>query len=144
MIKQLAHLCFYTDRPQEMLDFYHKKLGMKIKFTFNNNAGEPFGWYIDCGNLTFIEIFDQKGAIEKWGGNIASLKQGNRYQHLCLEVDHIEDFTEILKAKDIPINPVILGLDFSKQAWLKDPDGNSVELMEYTMKSLELKLVPEF
>jgi hypothetical protein len=30
------------------------------------------------------------------------------------------------------------GLDFSVQAWIKDPDGNEIELMEYTGRSLQL------
>jgi hypothetical protein len=28
-------------------------------------------------------------------------------------------------------------MDGSRQCWIKDPDGNSIELMEYTSNSLQ-------
>jgi hypothetical protein len=30
-----------------------------------------------------------------------------------------------------------MGVDNSRQAWIKDPDGNDIELMEYTDRSLQ-------
>jgi hypothetical protein len=31
-----------------------------------------------------------------------------------------------------------MGMDNSRQAWVTDPDGNQIELMEYGPKSLQL------
>jgi catechol 2,3-dioxygenase-like lactoylglutathione lyase family enzyme len=70
MITQLAHINIFSDQAKEMVDFYTHKLGLKIAFTLDNDKGIPFGWYIECGKMTFIEIFDQAGAVRQWGGAV--------------------------------------------------------------------------
>ncbi len=57
MIRQLAHLCFFTNDLDAMIAFY-RKLGLKVKFTLQDRNGNSFGYYFDCGNTTFIEVFD--------------------------------------------------------------------------------------
>jgi len=37
MITQLAHINLFSDRHEEMVDFYTHKLGLKIAFTLDNN-----------------------------------------------------------------------------------------------------------
>ena len=66
MIRQLAHLNFVTNDLERIIDFYVNKLGLKIKFTLDNKAGQPFGYYFECGNSTFIEFFDQAMAAKEW------------------------------------------------------------------------------
>lgn len=79
MIRQLAHLNFVTSDLSNIIDFYVNKLGMKVKFTLDNNDGQPFGYYFECGNSTFLEFFDQAMAAEVWGGNAQELSTGTRY-----------------------------------------------------------------
>jgi len=138
MITQLAHLNFFSEKPKEMIDFYVQKLGLKIAFTLDNENGEPFGWYVECGKMTFIEIFDQVGAVRQWGGTVEALKHGNRYRHLCFEVKELEEYRNLLLGRNVVITPVTVGMDNSKQAWIKDPDGNDIELMEYTSTSFQI------
>ncbi len=138
MIRQLAHACFFTDQLQKMIDFYAGQLGLPIKFTLNNNQGTPFGYYFDCGNSTFIEVFDQAGAVKQWGGEISALVPGRRYQHLCFEVTGLEQYKTQLESCGVEVSAITLGMDHSRQAWIHDPDGNAIELMEYTSESLQL------
>ena len=42
-------------------------------------------------------------------------------------------------AKAIPVTEIAVGIDGSKECWIKDPDGNDIELMEYTRDSMQLK-----
>src|SRR6266498_1171465 len=129
MIRKLAHLNFVTNDLSKIIDFYVDKLGMKIKFTLNNKAGEPFGYYFACGDTTFLEFFDQKMAAEMWGGNVEELNIGTRYKHFCLEVTGLDTFCETLKSTGVPVSPISLGMDNSRQAWIADPDDNAIELM---------------
>ena len=138
MITQLAHLNFFSEKPEEMIDFYVQKLGLKIAFTLDNENGEPFGWYVECGKMTFIEIFDQVGAVRQWGGTVEALQHGNMYRHLCFEVKELEEYRNLLLGRNVVITPVTVGMDNSKQAWIKDPDGNDIELMEYTSTSFQI------
>jgi len=140
MIKQLGHICFHTKRAKEMVEFYTQKLGLKVKFTLDTDDGKPFGYYIGFGNLTFIEIFDHAMAKKKWGdGKIEELIKGNQYTHFCLQVDEIEKVKADLEKKGVKVTDVRVGMDNSKQAWIGDPDGNAIELMEYTAKSLQVQ-----
>jgi len=139
---QLAHLNFVTDDLNRIIDFYVNKLGMKVKFTLNDKKGRPFGYYFECGNATFLEFFDQAMAAEEWGGQVAVLTEGTRYRHFCLEVVGLDDYCKKLKSKGVEVSNISMGMDNSRQAWIADPDGNAIELMEYGPLSLQLTGMP--
>ena len=61
--------------------------------------------------------------------------KGNRYRHLCFEVQDLEATRSELIQKNVSVTEIKTGMDHSKQAWVKDPDGNDIELMEYTAES---------
>ena len=138
MIRKLAHLNFVTNDLEKIIDFYVNKLGLKVKFTLDNKDSKPFGYYFACGDTTFLEFFDQKMAVDMWGGKVEELNIGTRYRHFCLEVTAIEEFCQMLKDKGVQVSPITMGMDNSRQAWIADPDGNAIELMEYGFSSLQL------
>lgn len=138
MIRKLAHLNFVTNDLERIIDFYVNKLGMKVKFTLDNKEGTPFGYYFACGDTTFLEFFDQKMAAEVWGGNVEALNMGTQYRHFCLEVTGLEEYCQTLKDRGVQVSEISLGIDNSHQAWIADPDGNAIELMEYSYSSLQL------
>ena len=139
MIRQLAHLNFVTNDLARIIDFYVNKLGMQVKFTLDNPQGQAFGYYFGCGNTTFLEFFDQKMAAEVWGGTAAELTNGTQYRHFCLEVTGLDEYCATLKSKGVPVTEISMGMDHSRQAWVNDPDGNAIELMEYGPSSLQLR-----
>ena len=139
MIRQLAHVCFFTDQIDMMVTFYRDVLGFPVKFTLETDDGETMGYYFDCGNTTFIEIFDQKLAVKQWGGQVQELKPGSQYKHFCLEVTGLAEVKALLEGRGVEVTPIKTGLDHSLQAWIHDPDGNAIELMEYTHASLQLR-----
>lgn len=138
MIRKLAHLNFVTNDLGPIIDFYVNKLGMQVKFTLDNQEGKPFGYYFACGDTTFLEFFDQAMAAEVWGGKVEELNIGTRYRHFCLEVTGLEAFCERLKSKGVTVTDIRMGMDNSRQAWINDPDGNAIELMEYGPSSMQL------
>ena len=138
MIRKLAHLNFVTNDLATIIDFYVNKLGMQVKFTLNNKAGTRFGYYFACGDTTFLEFFDQTMAVEMWGGKVQELNIGTRYKHFCLEVTGLDEFCKMLKDKGVHVSDISLGIDNSRQAWIADPDGNEIELMEYGYSSLQI------
>jgi lactoylglutathione lyase len=138
MIRQLAHLNFVTNDLEKIIDFYVNKLGMKVKFTLDNKEGQPFGYYFECGNSSFLEFFDQAMAAEVWGGKVEKLANGTQYRHFCLEVTGLDEYCKGLRSKGVEVAEIALGMDNSRQAWIADPDGNQIELMEYGPSSLQL------
>jgi len=126
MITGLAHICFTVRDLEKAEAFYEGTLGFKHAFDFRNDKGEKFGVYLHVRGRTFIELF--KGAS---GGP----REGQSYQHCCLEVDDIRRTLADLRAKGVQVSDPVLGSDQSWQAWLADPDGNRIELHHYTPAS---------
>jgi catechol 2,3-dioxygenase-like lactoylglutathione lyase family enzyme len=139
MIKKLAHVCLFTDRLDAMITFYRDVMGFPVKFTMKDGEGFDFGYYFATGEMTFVEIFDQKRAVKQWGGKIVAMKSNHtaHARHFCFEVGGLEAEVSRLEKAGLHVLPVKVGMDFSKQAWIKDPDGNDIELMEYTSQSLQ-------
>ncbi len=135
MFRKLAHVCLITNDLERQLAFYRDKLGFTLQFYFRNDAGEKFGAYLACGDTTFVEIFDQHLAAAVWGGNTDPLDRGNQISHFCLEVTAIHDTRQMLVDRGVEVGPVKRGIDHSDQCWITDPDGNRIELMEYTHRS---------
>ena len=137
MIRKLAHLCLVSDQLDAMLDFYTQKLGFEIKFIFRTASGQMFGAYLSTGDTTFVEIFDRVLKHQVWGGNseLEPLKQGKQIDHFCFEVTGLPEHIALLESRGVKIRNVKTAMDHSHQAWTSDPDGNSIEFMEYTAKS---------
>lgn len=141
MIVRLGHICFQTNRFEEMTTFYRDTLDLPVKFSLRLTGGKIFGHYFTLGETSFLELFDQKGAAEMWGGTQAEQKvhTNSTYKHFCIQVVGIDAIRESIIQKGCPVTEVQTGMDGSMQAWIKDPDGNDIELMEYTEASLQTK-----
>jgi catechol 2,3-dioxygenase-like lactoylglutathione lyase family enzyme len=138
MLRQLAHINFVTNDLSRIIDFYVNKLGMQVTFTLDNDQGQPFGYYFGCGNTTFLEFFDQAMAVAVWGGKVQELTNGTQYRHFCLEVTGLDEYCQQLKNRGVEVTEITMGMDHSRQAWIADPDGNAIELMEYGPNSMQL------
>ena len=98
---------------------------MERHFEFEKE-GEPFGFYLNAGNGTFIEVF--KG-LPGETGNI---------HHLALEVGDIDDAIQRIRHHGFEIGDKSLGADDSWKAWMEDPNGVKLELKQYTPKSCQV------
>jgi catechol 2,3-dioxygenase-like lactoylglutathione lyase family enzyme len=144
MIRQLAHGCFYTDNLPAMLNFYRDKLGFAVKFSLTDRNGTTFGHYFACGNSTFVEVFDRQLANAEWSSDSEPTRDNGAartspsFRHICFEVTGLRELRGELQARGVEVSDIDLGRDHALQAWIKDPDGNDIELMEYTHNSLQL------
>jgi lactoylglutathione lyase len=136
-ITGIAHLAVTVKDMDKALDFYTRVLGFKKAFEIPNpKDGKPWIVYLHLAGNQFIELF--------YGGTednpFADEKRG--FNHICLEVDDIFKVCDDIKAKgfklDVEPNQ---GVDYNYQAWLKDPDGIRVELMQIDPKSPHYKAI---
>ncbi len=126
MIRNIAHACFTVSNLERALVFYRDSLGLAEAFDFVDDQGHRFGIYLHAGGRNFIELFE---------GTLDAPATGQSYRHICLEVDDIEATAAALLERGIEVSPVKLGRDQSFQAWITDPDGNRIELHQYTAES---------
>ena len=139
MIKQLAHLCFKTSQLEAMTTFYRDALGASVKFRYRNKAGQPIGCYFAFGEKTFVEVFDHADAHRRSHSPkpLEPLEEPRdpwlmRFNHFCLQIENLDDYVTLLESRGVTVTGRKTGNDHSRQAWIKDPDGNLIELQEYT------------
>ncbi len=142
MIKRLAHLCLKTSRLARMTNFYRDALGATVKLRYLKRAGEPVGCYFAFGENTFVEIFDHADAHRRSASvkPLEPLEEPRdlwlmRYNHFCLQVEGLDAYVAQLESRGVTVTRRKIGTDRSRQAWIKDPDGNLIELQEYTPQS---------
>lgn len=127
MIKRLAHVNIGSHDLAASERFYCDILGLKKAFEFER-GGEVIGFYVAVGETTFIEIFRHDDPTDCTRPIIP---------HLCLEVEDIDAVIADVRAKDWEITDKKWGADNAWQAWITDPGGVSIELMEYTPESTQ-------
>lgn len=125
MFKRLAHVCIGSTDLAATEKFYCELLGMKKGFEFLKD-GNLFGFYIQAGEMTFIEVFTQPD-----GANY----DRPIIRHLCLEVEDIDLVIRTVRERGGEVTDKKRGCDQSWQCWMKDPSGVSIEIMQYTPES---------
>ena len=125
MINQLAHICIHSRDLEETGRFYFGALGLEKGFEFIKDDA-LFGYYIQLGNNTFIEVFQgDPGGV----GNI---------NHIAIQTDDIDAVIERVKEHGYDIGEKSLGADHSWQVWTADPSGVRIEFHQYTPESMQL------
>ncbi|MBZ9918272.1 MULTISPECIES: VOC family protein [unclassified Mesorhizobium] len=126
-VKQLAHVCIFANDLDETRRFYEDVLGIDIQFNFLRD-GKIFGFYLNCGGRSHIEVFHKEGA---------RFSETNQINHFCLEVEDIDAAIAHIASRGVEVTAKKLACDDTYQAWLRDPDGVKIELFEYTGKSAQ-------
>lgn len=121
MIKQLAHINIGSYDLKASENFYCNILGLEKTFEFIKD-GELFGFYAAAGNTTFVEVFLEEERAART----------HLLHHICLEVENLEAAIAEIRSKGWQISDKKLGGDNSWQAWIEDPSGVQIELMQYT------------
>ena len=136
-ITGIGHVAINVVDLQKSLDFYIDILGFPEMMRINHDNGEPWLVYLRVTDTQFIELFpgaETARAPESW--------HANGMTHLCLMVDDLGKVVDQLKAKGVTmmIEPKS-GADGNSQAWLLDPDGNKIELMQMHADSMQLAAI---
>jgi len=132
IISCLAHVCFTVSDLERSVDFYCNKLGMTRAFEFRRPDGTWFGQYVHAGGRNFIELFI---------GSLQAPAEGQSFRHICLEVEDIERTVATLRQRGVEVGEIKLGGDHAYQAWLADPDGNRIELHQYTPEARQVAIL---
>ncbi|MGI6265354.1 MAG: VOC family protein [Acutalibacteraceae bacterium] len=129
MIRGLSHLAFSVADMDASIRFYVDWLGFKHAFELHDEQDRPWIHYLKVADGQFIELF--------YGSRLPDAPAS--FQHLCLEVDDITATVEDLRQKGVAIDEEPKqGCDLNWQAWIRDPDGNRIELMQFHLDCPQL------
>ena len=102
---------------------FYEKLGLKESFRLNHADGSLMLVYLHIAGDRFLELFPR--------GPEPDPARVQSFKHICLATDDIQATVEHLRAHGVTIDrEPKLGLDNNLQAWISDPDGNAIELMQ--------------
>ncbi len=139
LVKGIAHTAYTVSDMEASLKFYHDALGFERAFDIPDSKGNPWIVYVHAGRDQFIELFyGGENRIEYKDSNIG-------YSHLCLEVTDIYALAENIEKAGYKLDsaPRFLESDNNWQAWVRDPDGNRIELMQMGEASLQNRYIRE-
>ena len=127
MITDIGHAAFAAHDLEGALAFY-AKLGIHESFRLHRDDGSLMLVYLHIAGDRFIEVFPD--------GPPPDPQRKGSYRHLCLLTDDMQATVESLRAAGVEIErgPSV-GLDRNTQAWIRDPDGNPIELMQLVEES---------
>jgi lactoylglutathione lyase len=134
MFTGIGHLAFRVTNLHRSRDFYCNKLGFREAFRLERE-GEPSPWivYLQIVPGHFIELFPDDQNVP---GSQPPLDPQASYRHFCLLVDDLPATLQDLAGRGLEISgSPTEGLDHNLQFWLKDPDGNPIELMQISPRS---------
>jgi lactoylglutathione lyase len=127
MITDLAHTAFAAHDLDASLAFYDK-LGLRESFRLNYPDGSLMLVYLHVSGDRFLEIFPN--------GPEPDANRVHSFRHICLLSDDLRADVERLRQQGIAIEiEPKEGLDHNLQAWIRDPDGNAIELMQISEAS---------
>jgi lactoylglutathione lyase len=119
------HVAFRVRDFDASIQWYGEAFGATEAFRATRDDGSPQLVYLEFGPGQFVELFPNgKNPIEQPADPIG-------YGHFCLEVRDLDGALAHLQTMGVePLAPPRTGTAGQKLAFVKDPDGNRIELME--------------
>ncbi|AVF04366.1 MULTISPECIES: VOC family protein [Devosia] len=132
----IGHVAIKVTDLDRSLDFYRDRLGFPEMLRLKHDNGETWLVYLRITDDQYLEIFPGAENDRAPGWN------ANGVNHMCFTIEDLEGTTERIKAAGIALTSEIKpGLDGNRQAWIEDPDGNRIELMEMAQDCLQLQAI---
>ncbi len=113
--------------PKKLAAWYAEHLGVKL----NDWGGAAFEWSDEVPEGTGTTAWSTFPADTKYFG------EGNQAVMIDYRVDDMDGLLAKLEAAGVWIDPKRDDSDFGKFAWIKDCDGNRVELWQPVAESAE-------
>ena len=131
MIQGTGHAAITVRDMSESIRFYTQALGLQKAFAFRHpDTGAPWIEYLSVAPGEFIELFYGGTETQAWhDGRIG-------FNHLCFRVDDISASVQEIRDAGYPIDSEPKqGVDGNWQAWVRDPNGVRIELMQIMPES---------
>ena len=131
-IAGLTHKAYRVRNMEESLRFYSDCLGLKKMFCLKDENGRDWLYYLHITGRQYMELF-YDGTAE------AGIDMG---EHICFEVQDIRKTVERIRSfgySTILNNAMepVHGRDHNEECFVRDPDGNLIELMQFGADAIQ-------
>jgi catechol 2,3-dioxygenase-like lactoylglutathione lyase family enzyme len=120
-ITGIAHIALYVHDMEKARAYYKDFLGLGEPYSLNNPDGSLSMTFIKVNDRQYIELFPEVAPGT------------DRLNHISVETDDIEGMRAYLASKGVSVpGQVTVGRIKNKNFNVKDPDGHTVEFVQYT------------
>ena len=121
---KILHTCLNVSNIDRSIEFYTKQIGLQFvsrREVKQNNA-----------EIAFLQDKDGAAIELTYWRDKKELKEGDNFDHIAFGVSNIDSSIQDLRGHGVTIamEPFSLQGSSSKIAFIKDPDGNWLELIE--------------
>ena len=135
-ITSIGHVAIKVKDLDKSLDYYVNKLGFPEMLRLKKDDGSVWPVYLRITDMQYLEVFPGADSDRAPGWD------SNGLNHVCLTVDDIDKVLAQISAAGLTLLlPLKTAIDGNRQAWLEDPDGNRIELMEMAADSLQYNAI---
>lgn len=123
-MKAIDHLNRYVSNVDKFIDFYTKVLEYELIDKGIKGNGKPYAILKGHGHELFISEKDD-----------FKLETEKNFRHIGYSIENVDELLEKLKEKGyVEKDKEIIVKPFSRQFYIKDPDGFEIDLIQWTDK----------
>lgn len=138
-VTSIGHVAIKVKDFDVSLDYYVNKLGFPEMLRLHHDDGAVWLAYLRITDEQYLEIFPGAENDRAPGWN------ANGMNHMCWTIDDLDACVAEIKAAGLELmSEIKTGADGNRQAWLEDPDGNRIEMMEMAPNSLQYQAIKRF
>ena len=127
-ITGIAHMAIYAHDIQQTRAFYHDFLGYDEPYHLDNADGSLSMTFFKVNERQYIEVRPEQAAGT------------DRMYHIAIETDNAEGLRQYLAAKGVKVpDKVSVGRIKNQNFNITDPDGHTVEIVEYMPDSWSVR-----
>ena len=116
----IIHVCLNVTDAEESVQFYTEQLGFEESWSFE--SGDTINRYVTDDDGVEIQLSDTSGVDE--------VETGTAWDHLALSVESVDDAFERIDHFGTVQEPQDQPAAGARTAFIEDPDGHVVELVE--------------
>jgi lactoylglutathione lyase len=119
-ITGIAHIALYVREVEQSRRFYKDFLGYAEPFSLNDAGGKLALTFFKINERQYVELFPEREP------------GSDRLHHIAIETDDAEAMRRYLASKGVPVpDSVPKGRIGNSNFNVKDPDGHTVEIVQY-------------
>ncbi len=118
----IIHTCLNVSDAEELANWYKNELNFEDSWSFVSEDGKTVNKYVKDENGIELQLSDTEGKDK--------FNQGNSWDHLSISVENVDEAFERIENHGVVQEPKDQPAANSRTAFIKDPDGHTIELVE--------------
>lgn len=119
---EIIHLCLNVADAERSVEWYEENLGFEETWSFETPDGETVNRYVAGPNGVEIQLSDTEGE--------EPTEHGDAFDHVAIGVEDVDEAFESIDDHGVVQEPQDQPAAGARTAFLKDPDGHVVELVQ--------------